>query len=34
MQEEKHYNFLNSLEKKKCEPLKELYQLDMIDNKT
>ena len=32
--EEKHYNFLINLEKKIREPLKELYQLDIIDKKT
>ena len=34
IQEEKHYSFLINLEKKICEPLKELYQLDIIDKKT
>ena len=34
IQEEKHYNFLINLEKKIREPLKELYQLDIIDKKT
>ena len=34
IQEEKHYNFLINLEKKIREPLKELYQLDIIDEKT
>ena len=34
IQEEKHYNFLINLEKKICEPLKELYQLNIIDKKT
>ena len=33
IQEEKHYNFLINLEKKLREPLKELYQLDIIDQK-
>ena len=34
IQEEKHCNFLINQEKKTREPLKELYQLDMIDEKT
>ena len=34
IQEEKHYNFLINLEKNTHEPLKELYQLDIIDKKT
>ena len=34
IQEEKHYNFFINLEKKIREPLKELYQFDIIDNKT
>ena len=34
IQEEKHYNFLINFEKKIYEPLKELYQLDIIDKKT
>ena len=34
IQEEKHYNFFINLEKKIREPLKELYQLDIIDKKT
>ena len=33
IQEEKHYNFLINLEKKLREPLKDLYQLDIIDKK-
>ena len=33
IQEEKHYNFLIDLEKKISEPLKELYQLNIIDKK-
>ena len=34
IQEEKHYNFFINLEKKICEPFKELYQLDIIDKKS
>ena len=34
VQEEKHYNFQINLEKKIREPLKELYQLDIIHKKT
>ena len=34
IQEEKHYNFLINLKKKIREPLKELYQLDIIDKKS
>ena len=34
MQKEKYYNFLINLEKKICELLKELYQIDIIDKKT
>ena len=33
IQEEKHNNFFINLEKKIREPLKELYQLDIIDKK-
>ena len=32
--QEKHYNFLINLEKKIRKPLKELYQLDIINKKT
>ena len=31
---EKYYNFFINLEKKTCEPLKVLYQLNIIDKKT
>ena len=34
IQEENHYNFLINLEKEIREPLKELYQLDIIAKKT
>ena len=34
IQKEQHYYFLINLEKKICEPLKELFQLDIIDKKT
>ena len=34
IQEEKHHNFLINLEKKIREPLKELYQLNILDKKT
>ena len=34
IQEEKYYNFLINLEKKICELLKELYQLNITDKKT
>ena len=34
IQEEKHYNFLINLEKKRREPLKELYRLEIIDKRT
>ena len=34
IQEQKHYNFLINFEKKIREPLKELNQLDIIDQKT
>ena len=34
IQEQKHYNFFINLEKTIREPLKELYQLDIIDSKT
>ena len=34
IKEEKQNNFLVNLEKKIREPLKELYQLDIIDKKT
>ena len=34
IQEDKHYNFLINLEKKIREPLKESYQLNIIDKKT
>ena len=34
IQEEKHYSFLINLKKKIHQPVKELYQLDIIDKKT
>ena len=34
IQEDKHYNFLISLEKKIREPLEESFQLNIIDKKT
>ena len=34
IQEEKHYDFFINLEKNICEPLKELYQLGIIDKTT
>ena len=33
IQKEQHYYFLINLEKKICEHLKELFQLDIIDKK-
>ena len=34
IQEAKHYDYFINLEKNICEPLKELYQLGIIDKKT